>query len=242
MPSTAQCRGVEVSSLPVAERDGLLFVWPGEGAPAPAPPAYGAPPSGHEVLSEQVLEVPRHWAALVEALLLEAAPSPSAPPPGLRPPCVVVSSADAVLPGSGTGGERVQVHQLLAALPSRPGRTRLLYRASTDGGGWASQLPGVGALWRRAADKVLGEGLARLAAAPARAVRGGDDGGQLVARFRRWRSALAGLGHDGSRLTAAEMFNLIVVGGGEEEGEEGGDGDAELSALWAAAASELGEP
>lgn len=33
MPSTVQCKGVSVVSLPVSEQDGFVWVWPGNGIP-----------------------------------------------------------------------------------------------------------------------------------------------------------------------------------------------------------------
>lgn len=33
MPSTAFCRNVAVAALPCSERDGLIWVWPGDGVP-----------------------------------------------------------------------------------------------------------------------------------------------------------------------------------------------------------------
>jgi phenylpropionate dioxygenase-like ring-hydroxylating dioxygenase large terminal subunit len=34
MPSTPHCRNVGVSALPCAEKDGFIWVWPGDGLPA----------------------------------------------------------------------------------------------------------------------------------------------------------------------------------------------------------------
>ena len=33
MPSTVHCRNVSVSALPCVEKDGFIWVWPGEGVP-----------------------------------------------------------------------------------------------------------------------------------------------------------------------------------------------------------------
>jgi phenylpropionate dioxygenase-like ring-hydroxylating dioxygenase large terminal subunit len=33
MPSTLMCRNVAVSALPCVEKDGFIWVWPGEGVP-----------------------------------------------------------------------------------------------------------------------------------------------------------------------------------------------------------------
>lgn len=33
MPSTVHCRNVSVAALPCVEKDGFIWVWPGEGVP-----------------------------------------------------------------------------------------------------------------------------------------------------------------------------------------------------------------
>lgn len=51
MPSTVQCRGVEVAHLPTVERDGFVWVWPGDAEPV-AVPDNTLPPSGFTLHSE----------------------------------------------------------------------------------------------------------------------------------------------------------------------------------------------
>jgi len=54
MPSTAFCKGIRVTSLPVCEADGFVWVWPGERMPDAAVPAVTQPPEGFDVgLSSQ---------------------------------------------------------------------------------------------------------------------------------------------------------------------------------------------
>ncbi|CAK0782545.1 hypothetical protein CVIRNUC_005763 [Coccomyxa viridis] len=69
MPSTAFCRGISVSSLPVREADGFAWVWPGQKLPEPAVPAVTRPPEGFEVHAELILEVPVEHGLLLENLL-----------------------------------------------------------------------------------------------------------------------------------------------------------------------------
>mmetsp|Transcript_45722 Transcript_45722/g.76194 ORF Transcript_45722/g.76194 Transcript_45722/m.76194 type:complete len:536 (+) Transcript_45722:248-1855(+) len=69
MPSTRFCKGVEVRSLPIVERDGLVFVWTGEeGEPDIEVPDL-SPPKGYVIHSEIVLDVPVEHGLLVENLL-----------------------------------------------------------------------------------------------------------------------------------------------------------------------------
>lgn len=49
MPSTAFCKGVRVSALPVTEADGFVWVWPGQDMPEPTVPAVTRPPEGFDV-------------------------------------------------------------------------------------------------------------------------------------------------------------------------------------------------
>ena len=57
MPSTVHCRGVRVSALPCVEKDGFVWVWPGEAAPGEVP-ATTMPPEGYDIHAEIELEVP----------------------------------------------------------------------------------------------------------------------------------------------------------------------------------------
>lgn len=51
MPSTAFCRGVSVSSLPVAESEGFVWVWPGSDVPSDLAPEPTRPPDNFTVAS-----------------------------------------------------------------------------------------------------------------------------------------------------------------------------------------------
>jgi hypothetical protein len=53
MPSTAFCRGVSVASLPVAEREGFLWVWPGAQLPRQLAPHAARPPDDFTVRCRQ---------------------------------------------------------------------------------------------------------------------------------------------------------------------------------------------
>ncbi|KAF8065639.1 hypothetical protein HT031_003240 [Scenedesmus sp. PABB004] len=68
MPSTLLCRNVAVAALPCVEKDGFIWVWPGEGVP-PEVPATAAPPPGYVVHAEIQLEVPVEHGLLIENLL-----------------------------------------------------------------------------------------------------------------------------------------------------------------------------
>ena len=70
MPSTVFCKGISVSSLPVVERHGFIFVWPGwrECSPPPSEDII-APPKGYTVHAEIEVEVPVDHGLLLENLL-----------------------------------------------------------------------------------------------------------------------------------------------------------------------------
>jgi len=68
MPSTAFCRNVGVAALPCAERDGFIWVWPGEGMPDEVP-NWTLPPAGFEVHAEIMVDVPVEHGLLMENLL-----------------------------------------------------------------------------------------------------------------------------------------------------------------------------
>lgn len=70
IPSTTTFPNVHIRSLPVSELDGLLWIWPGELAPANEIPAeITHPPTGFNIHSELVLEVPVEHGLLLENLL-----------------------------------------------------------------------------------------------------------------------------------------------------------------------------
>ncbi|GMH40354.1 hypothetical protein BSKO_08258 [Bryopsis sp. KO-2023] len=68
MPSTVQCKGVGVKSLPVVEQDGLVWVYPGVESPGEVP-TCARPPPGFEVHSELLIDVPVEHGLLLENLL-----------------------------------------------------------------------------------------------------------------------------------------------------------------------------
>ncbi|KAG2493055.1 hypothetical protein HYH03_008718 [Edaphochlamys debaryana] len=69
MPSTPFCRNVGVAALPCAEKDGFVWVWPGDGLPAESLPDFTKPPPGYTIHSELMMEVPVEHGLLIENLL-----------------------------------------------------------------------------------------------------------------------------------------------------------------------------
>ncbi|GIL85233.1 hypothetical protein Vretimale_10723 [Volvox reticuliferus] len=69
MPSTPHCRNVGVSALPCAEKDGFIWVWPGDGLPAQTLPDFARPPAGFAVHAEIMVDVPVEHGLLMENLL-----------------------------------------------------------------------------------------------------------------------------------------------------------------------------
>ncbi|KAG1656474.1 hypothetical protein FOA52_005633 [Chlamydomonas sp. UWO 241] len=69
MPSTVHCKNVGVRSLPVGEKDGFVWVWPGDGEPPAELPDYTRPPEGHVVHAEIFVDVPVEHGLLMENLL-----------------------------------------------------------------------------------------------------------------------------------------------------------------------------
>eukprot|EP00271_Cylindrocystis_brebissonii_P006887 TRINITY_DN1977_c0_g1_i1.p1 TRINITY_DN1977_c0_g1~~TRINITY_DN1977_c0_g1_i1.p1 ORF type:complete len:537 (-),score=81.89 TRINITY_DN1977_c0_g1_i1:1085-2695(-) len=67
MPSTKLVRA-RVKSLPCREQQGMVWIWPGEEAPAAALPELGAP-AGYTTHAELVLELPVEHGLLMENLL-----------------------------------------------------------------------------------------------------------------------------------------------------------------------------
>jgi hypothetical protein len=51
MPSTVHCRNIGVAALPTAEKDGFVWVWPGDDVPGDVP-EFTRPPEGYTVHSE----------------------------------------------------------------------------------------------------------------------------------------------------------------------------------------------
>jgi chlorophyllide a oxygenase len=68
MPSTQQCRNVAVAALPCIEKDGFIWVWPGEEAPEKVPD-FTLPPPGYQIHAEITVEVPVEHGLLIENLL-----------------------------------------------------------------------------------------------------------------------------------------------------------------------------
>ncbi|KAK9816649.1 hypothetical protein WJX72_003294 [[Myrmecia] bisecta] len=68
MPSTVQCLGIRVSSLPCTEQDGFVWVWPGSQPPTELP-ALAQPPKGFTMHAEIEVEVPVEHGLLLENLL-----------------------------------------------------------------------------------------------------------------------------------------------------------------------------
>ena len=58
MPSTTQCRNVAVAALPCIEKDGFVWIWPGDGVPATTIPDFTRPPAGYDIHAEIMVEVP----------------------------------------------------------------------------------------------------------------------------------------------------------------------------------------
>lgn len=57
MPSARLCSGVGVTALPCVEKDGFVWVWPGDGPPQELPPDITAPPAGYDVHAEIMVRV-----------------------------------------------------------------------------------------------------------------------------------------------------------------------------------------
>ena len=83
MPSTAFCKGIRVSSLPVCEADGFVWVWPGEKLPDADVPAVTQPPEGFDVSSYTQLSLTSPACSLCAACKY----SPSA-----LCPCIMVAT------------------------------------------------------------------------------------------------------------------------------------------------------
>ncbi|PNW88760.1 hypothetical protein CHLRE_01g043350v5 [Chlamydomonas reinhardtii] len=69
MPSTPFCRNVGVAALPCAEKDGFIWVWPGDGLPAETLPDFAQPPEGFLIHAEIMVDVPVEHGLLIENLL-----------------------------------------------------------------------------------------------------------------------------------------------------------------------------
>lgn len=71
-----------------------------------------------------------------------------------NPPCIVLSTIGLAQPGKIMRGFKADqckrhLHQLHVCMPSKEGRTRLLYRMSLDFWGWAKHVPYVEQLWKQ---------------------------------------------------------------------------------------------
>ncbi len=100
-----------------------------------------------------------------------------------EPPCCVVSHVGLAQAGAaGSGAQFVpgtraldcpkHLHQLHVCLPSRTGRTRLLYRMALDFAGWAKIVPGMHLVWSEMAAQVLGEDMRLVVGQQERMARG----------------------------------------------------------------------
>ncbi|KAF7816855.1 chlorophyllide a oxygenase, chloroplastic [Senna tora] len=67
MPST-RLLNVKIKSLPCFEKDGMIWIWPGNEPPAAIPPSL-LPPSGFEIHAEIVMELPIEHGLLLDNLL-----------------------------------------------------------------------------------------------------------------------------------------------------------------------------
>lgn len=74
MPSTAFCKGIRVSSLPVCEADGFVWVWPGQKLPDADVPAVTRPPEGFDVSPRRKGCHAALHASCLDALLLPQCP------------------------------------------------------------------------------------------------------------------------------------------------------------------------
>ena len=68
MPSTLHCKNVAVAALPCVEKDGFVWIWPGQGIPTEVP-SFTPPPSGYEIHAEIMVDVPVEHGLLMENLL-----------------------------------------------------------------------------------------------------------------------------------------------------------------------------
>ncbi|XP_008219635.1 PREDICTED: chlorophyllide a oxygenase, chloroplastic [Prunus mume] len=67
MPST-RLHKVKIKSLPCFEKDGMLWIWPGDGPPSATLPSL-QPPSGFQIHAELVIELPVEHGLLLDNLL-----------------------------------------------------------------------------------------------------------------------------------------------------------------------------
>lgn len=68
MPSTRHCKNIAVAALPCIEKNGFIWVWPGEGTPTEVPD-FTQIPDGYTVHAEIMVDVPVEHGLLVENLL-----------------------------------------------------------------------------------------------------------------------------------------------------------------------------
>lgn len=124
-------------------------------------------------------------------------------------PCMVDSHIGMAQAGAAGGGAQFEegvtaaecekhLHQLHVCLPSKSGRTRLLYRMSLDFAGWAKHVPGIELVWTEMANQVLGEDLRLVTGQQDRMQRGGRVWAHPVGYdklglvYRRWRNKADG--------------------------------------------------
>eukprot|EP00798_Chlamydomonas_sp_ICE-L_P009853 gene9853-7743_t len=221
MPSTRFNPNVAVTALPCAEKDGFIWVWPGEAVPDERPPPSNHPlptPAYHP--AEIMVDVPVEHGLLIENLLdLAHAPftHTSTFARGWPVPEAVTFHAN-------------KVH---VCMPSKTGHTRLLYRMSMDFIGWMRYIPSIDKVWQSVAAQVLGEDMALITGQQDRLERGGDTWAnpmpydKLGVRYRRWRNSVA----DGDEAEAWSYARSAKMGAGElfsVDEEEGLDVDGQV--------------
>jgi chlorophyllide a oxygenase len=178
-PTTAS-----VKALPVVEKAGMIWVWPGKGVPGALPePAYQAP-KNFALQAEIVMDLDVEHGLMMENLLdLAHAPFthtgtfakgwlvpnlvrfvnlPQAPRTGYWDPYPIHMCFEPpcyVISTIGLRGKDCgrHLHQLHACVPKGKGKTRLLYRLYLDFYKWIRFIPGNFYFWQHLAQQVVGE-------------------------------------------------------------------------------------
>ncbi|KAJ8541715.1 hypothetical protein K7X08_002531 [Anisodus acutangulus] len=181
MPST-KLLNVKIKALPCFEKEGMIWIWPGNDPPAATLPSL-LPPSGFQIHAEIVMELPVEHGLLLDntSTFAKGWNVPSlvkflTPASGLegywdpypidmefRPPCMVLSTIGISKPGKLEGQSTKQcsthLHQLHVCLPASRNKTRLLYRMSLDFSPLLKHIPFMQYVWRHFAEQVLNEDL-----------------------------------------------------------------------------------